>query len=211
MAHLAHIGAERDGDTYHSVNVEGTRRAAAAAQAAGVGRIACFSGLGVAHYGMAPRTTSRYFLSKIEAEVALFHSGLDVAVFRPSYIVGPGDGLTKMLNDEVIGNVLRNEEDPKAAVERLIFFANSRGGKDNITVVLVRVVPLDWTPKPSEPFRRASDRPPGEDTVPPSKGPRGRLSWSSAADQSPTWPRSSTSRVRSRPRPDPTTRLPLVR
>ncbi|MBX3192479.1 MAG: serine/threonine-protein phosphatase [Labilithrix sp.] len=54
------------------------------------------------------------------------------------------DGLTKMLPDEVIGTVLRSEEDPKAAVERLILFANSRGGKDNITVVLVRVVPPDW-------------------------------------------------------------------
>jgi PPM family protein phosphatase len=51
------------------------------------------------------------------------------------------DGLTKMLTDDIIGNVLRNEEDPKVAVDRLIFFANSRGGKDNITVVLIRVVP----------------------------------------------------------------------
>jgi PPM family protein phosphatase len=51
------------------------------------------------------------------------------------------DGLTKMLTDDIIGNVLRNEEDPKVAVDRLIFFANSRGGKDNITVILIRVVP----------------------------------------------------------------------
>lgn len=60
------------------------------------------------------------------------------------------DGLTKMLNDDVIATVLRGEEDPKAAVERLIRFANSRGGKDNITVILVRVVPPDWKPRPSE-------------------------------------------------------------
>ena len=62
------------------------------------------------------------------------------------------DGLTKMLSDEMIAQVLRTEEDLKAAVERLILFANSRGGKDNITVVLVRVVPPDWRPKLSEPF-----------------------------------------------------------
>jgi len=49
------------------------------------------------------------------------------------------DGLTKMLTDDIIGNVLRGEEDMKAAVERLILFANARGGKDNITVILVRV------------------------------------------------------------------------
>jgi len=70
------------------------------------------------------------------------------------------DGLTKMLSDEMIGQVLRSEDDLKAAVERLILFANSRGGKDNITVVLVRVVPPDWRPKPSEPFAdlKAADR-----------------------------------------------------
>jgi protein phosphatase len=82
------------------------------------------------------------------------------------------DGLTKMLDDTIIGNVLRNEEDPKQAVERLIFFANSRGGKDNITVVLVRVVPLDWRPKASEPFRRANSDPPPSSSAPASsKGP----------------------------------------
>ncbi len=54
------------------------------------------------------------------------------------------DGLTKMLDDSVIANVLRTEDQPKAAVDRLILFANSRGGKDNITVILVRVVPPNW-------------------------------------------------------------------
>jgi serine/threonine protein phosphatase PrpC len=62
------------------------------------------------------------------------------------------DGLTKMLDDNVIGTVLRGEDDLKSAVERLIGFANGRGGKDNISVVLVRVVPPNWRPKPSEPF-----------------------------------------------------------
>lgn len=57
------------------------------------------------------------------------------------------DGLTKMLPDETIANVLRSEEDPKVAVERLILFANAHGGKDNITVVLVRVVPPNFRPK----------------------------------------------------------------
>jgi protein phosphatase len=59
------------------------------------------------------------------------------------------DGLTKMLNDDIIASVLRTEEDPKVAVDRLILFANSRGGKDNITVVLVRVVPPMWKPRGS--------------------------------------------------------------
>jgi serine/threonine protein phosphatase PrpC len=50
------------------------------------------------------------------------------------------DGLTKMLDDDRIAHVLRTEEDAQAAVDRLIFFANAKGGKDNITAILVRVV-----------------------------------------------------------------------
>ena len=72
------------------------------------------------------------------------------------------DGLTKMLKDETIATVLQSEDDPKTAVERLVLFANSHGGKDNITVVLVRVVPPSWRPKPVEPFTKtgASSPPP---------------------------------------------------
>lgn len=93
IVHLAQIGAERGGATYEDVNVAGTRAVIDAARAAGVGRVVCFSGLGVAHYGMNPRCSNRYFLSKLEAEVELFRSGLAVAVFRPSYVLGPGSGL----------------------------------------------------------------------------------------------------------------------
>jgi protein phosphatase len=88
---------------------------------------------------------------------------IDIIAARPKlgdvYLLC-SDGLTKMLRDDIIANVLRNEEDPRAAVERLIFFANSRGGKDNITVVLVRVVPTDWKPKPGEGFPPGASAPP---------------------------------------------------
>jgi serine/threonine protein phosphatase PrpC len=56
------------------------------------------------------------------------------------------DGLTKMVPDGTIATQLLHEEDPKAAVERLVFFANAHGGKDNITVILLRVVEPGWTP-----------------------------------------------------------------
>jgi serine/threonine protein phosphatase PrpC len=68
---------------------------------------------------------------------------IDVIVAAPlpgdAYLLC-SDGLTKMLDDDRIAQVLRTEEDAQAAVDRLIFFANSRGGKDNITVILIRVV-----------------------------------------------------------------------
>lgn len=97
LVHLAHIGAERDGQTYDAVNVQGTRAAVSAAAAAGVRRVVLFSGLGVARYGQAPRVTSRYFRSKLEAEGALFTSGVEAVAFRPSYVLGAGDGFVPWL------------------------------------------------------------------------------------------------------------------
>jgi nucleoside-diphosphate-sugar epimerase len=110
VAHLAQVGAG-SAATYESVNVEGTRRVAAAAARAGVPRIAFFSGLGVARYGMARRTTNRYFLSKLGAEAALLRSGLAVDVFRPSYVVGPGDALVGALLREMAGGVVERPGD----------------------------------------------------------------------------------------------------
>ena len=91
VVHLAQIGAERDGQTYEAVNVGLTARVVEAVHRAGVPRIVLFSGLGVARYGRSRRVTSRYFLSKLRAEALVLGSGLDALVFRPSYVVGPGD------------------------------------------------------------------------------------------------------------------------
>jgi nucleoside-diphosphate-sugar epimerase len=91
VVHLAQIGAERGGQTYEQVNVGLTERVLVACHRAGVPRLVFFSGLGVARYGMKPRCTNPYFLSKLTAETRLFGSGLEGVVFRPSYVVGPGD------------------------------------------------------------------------------------------------------------------------
>ncbi len=90
VVHLAQIGAERGGQTYEAVNVGYTERVLEDARHAGVPRVVCFSGLGVARYGMAPRCSNAYFLSKLAAETILFRSGLEGVVFRPSFVVGPG-------------------------------------------------------------------------------------------------------------------------
>ncbi|MES1177056.1 MAG: protein phosphatase 2C domain-containing protein [Myxococcales bacterium] len=50
------------------------------------------------------------------------------------------DGLPKMLGDEDMLAVLRAQPNLDHAVKSLIGLANERGGKDNITVILVRVV-----------------------------------------------------------------------
>ncbi len=58
------------------------------------------------------------------------------------------DGLTEMLSDAEIGNRLRATADMSArqAAALLVDQANAAGGRDNISVVIVRV--LDWSAQP---------------------------------------------------------------
>ena len=48
------------------------------------------------------------------------------------------DGLTDMLEDREIEDLLRSESDPQLVCEKIVESANAAGGKDNITVVIVR-------------------------------------------------------------------------
>jgi protein phosphatase len=48
------------------------------------------------------------------------------------------DGLTGHVRDEEIAGAVASGTDPQEAVDHLIALANSRGGEDNITVVIVR-------------------------------------------------------------------------
>jgi nucleoside-diphosphate-sugar epimerase len=108
VLHLAGITAERAGSTYETANIEGTRALIAAARAAGVPRIIFFSGLGVARYGIAPRSTNGYFLAKLACEVELYRSGLEIVCLRPSYIIGAGSELIpELLREMEAGEVER--------------------------------------------------------------------------------------------------------
>lgn len=49
------------------------------------------------------------------------------------------DGLTKMVEPKQILEILEAEKEPGRAVERLVATANANGGKDNVTVIVVRV------------------------------------------------------------------------
>ena len=57
------------------------------------------------------------------------------------------DGLTTMLRDDAIADVLRSEADRGRAAEELVEAANDAGGVDNITVLLIDVVD-DAAPDP---------------------------------------------------------------
>jgi protein phosphatase len=48
------------------------------------------------------------------------------------------DGLTDMVPDGRIAEILKSEHDPRAACERLVAEANEAGGRDNVTAVVAR-------------------------------------------------------------------------
>jgi protein phosphatase len=70
-----------------------------------------------------------------EVEVDTYtHSGRDGDV----YLIN-SDGLTGMINEQKVAEILRDRESLEDAAEKLIAAANENGGKDNITVVLFRL------------------------------------------------------------------------
>jgi protein phosphatase len=70
-----------------------------------------------------------------EVEVDTYtHSGRDGDVYLLN-----SDGLTGMINEEQVAEILRDRESLEDAAEKLIAAANENGGKDNITVVLFRL------------------------------------------------------------------------
>jgi protein phosphatase len=70
-----------------------------------------------------------------EVEVDTYtHSGRDGDV----YLIN-SDGLTGMINEQQVADILRDRESLEDAAEKLIAAANENGGKDNITVVLFRL------------------------------------------------------------------------
>ncbi|HUR54601.1 MAG TPA: protein phosphatase 2C domain-containing protein [Gemmataceae bacterium] len=48
------------------------------------------------------------------------------------------DGLTEMVPEGAIADILRKESDPRTACETLVAEANQAGGRDNVTVVVAR-------------------------------------------------------------------------
>ena len=53
------------------------------------------------------------------------------------------DGLTGMLEDDVLAAILRSDGTPEKWVDRLVAEANRRGGLDNITALIVQVDSVD--------------------------------------------------------------------
>lgn len=93
VAHLAGINAERGEQTYQRVHVEGTRNVVAAAEAAGVDRLALLSFLRAR-----PASGSGYHDSKWAAEEIVRASSLHWTVLKPGMIYGVGDHMLDHLS-----------------------------------------------------------------------------------------------------------------
>lgn len=98
---LVGASAQSPANSFEASNVEPARNLAAAAVRAGVEKIVYNSGLGVN-----PDNTLGYFVSKAECEEIIKSSSLSFLIFRPSYIVGPGDEFS----DYIYGSLLAGRE-----------------------------------------------------------------------------------------------------
>lgn len=60
-----------------------------------------------------------------------------VKLHPQEYILMCSDGLTNMVEDQDICNIINSQRDVAERAEKLVETANSNGGKDNITVIII--------------------------------------------------------------------------
>lgn len=68
----------------------------------------------------------------------------DLVAFRDDIYMLATDGLTKLVKDDAIKNILSNSSSLDRACEDLIEAAKQKGGDDNITCLLVRAIEEPW-------------------------------------------------------------------
>ena len=98
FVHLAGVGSESvNQDSFVQVNIELTKTVINLCKKNNIKNIIYFSGLGVSK-----NSRSSYFISKFNAEQLIKKSGLQYTIFRPSYILGVDDYLTKNISKQIL-------------------------------------------------------------------------------------------------------------
>jgi|Deesub1362A_J573_1020465.scaffolds.fasta_scaffold00093_85 NADH dehydrogenase len=92
VVHLVGIIEEKGNQTFKKVHVEGTKNLVEEAKKAGVEHFFYQSALGASL-----DSPAAYHRTKAEAEEIVRASGIPFTIFRPSLIVGKGDGFTKKI------------------------------------------------------------------------------------------------------------------
>ncbi|HKA37810.1 MAG TPA: complex I NDUFA9 subunit family protein [Thermoanaerobaculia bacterium] len=99
VIHLVGVIWEKGDQTFDRVHRVAAENVASAVKRAGVRRL-----LHMGAMGSFPDSPSEYGRTKAAGEKAVRESGLDWTVFRPSIIVGPGDGFATLLAGLIRGN-----------------------------------------------------------------------------------------------------------
>jgi len=95
LVHL--IGTGKQSSKYNfEGNVDLTKNMIKTCKKSGIKKIIYISGLGVTK-----NSRSDYFISKYKAEQEIINSGLNYTIFRPSYIVGKKDYLSKFILKQI--------------------------------------------------------------------------------------------------------------
>jgi NADH dehydrogenase len=92
VIHLVGIIEEKGRMTFQNIHVEGTKNLVDESKRAGVKHIFYQSALGASL-----NSFSRYYVTKAEAEKIIRTSGIPYTIFRPSLVIGEGDGFTEKL------------------------------------------------------------------------------------------------------------------
>lgn len=101
LIHLVGIGKQTIDNDYNQIHIELTKKIVNLCKKSTIKKIIYLSGLGVSK-----NTSLGYFISKYKAEKLIIDSKLDYTIFRPSYIVGKDDYLTKYLKKQIkIGQI----------------------------------------------------------------------------------------------------------
>ena len=95
LVHLIGIGKQSFKYNFED-NIDLTKNMIKTCKKSGIKKIIYISGLGVTK-----NSTSDYFISKYKAEQEIINSGLDYTIFRPSYIVGKKDYLSKFILKQI--------------------------------------------------------------------------------------------------------------
>ena len=95
LVHLVGIGKQSFKYNFED-NIDLTKNMIKTCKKSGIKKIIYISGLGVTK-----NSTSDYFISKYKAEQEIINSGLNYTIFRPSYIVGKKDYLSKFILKQI--------------------------------------------------------------------------------------------------------------
>ena len=114
LVHLIGIGKQSSKYNFED-NIDLTKNMIKTCKKSGIKKIIYISGLGVTK-----NSRSDYFISKYKAEQEIINSGLDYTIFRPSYIIGKKDYLSKFILKQIKKGIVKIPGSGKYHIQPII-------------------------------------------------------------------------------------------